>query len=660
MKKITKNILSILMITVLLFSFALTSMAKKAAVNRFNVVLVMDTSGSMDYSDAKGNRFDATDLFLAMLANEGNNVGLVTFSDSIKSKDVAAVDGIKNKMAMSKTIRERKPAGDTDIGGALLKATDMLKSMKSDLPSIIILLSDGNTDLQSEERMAESKANKESALEVARENHIKIYSIILNSDGEADKKELEQIATATDATFAEVTSPKDLSNVFESFYSEIYGTESNKLIDKKIPGEGIVEENFEVSRVGVEEVNIAIFGNANEYEFISPSGKTITKSELSDNVFSSDTFDLIKLTSPEKGMWTVKIKGKSGTELKVVKSYNSNFNLKSTSSGMDKPEVNKQITLNVKMYEGDTPINDVTDYNAYKAVLSVKTYDGTLLEEVSPTVSEDGSYIFNYTPNKIGTYYLQATVGDGTVTASTDLMTLDIGNTAPVATKNPIEKHFYIWPFFHNDCIVDLKEIAKDNEDQKLTYKIVSSSWDSKDYSFSGDTIKMESFKDFSKGSFEVQAIDSQGAFCTVNIKIVSTNVGILALIIILVGGLLALSIIGIITYRQFLMPFMGDIEVLNISTRQISKQSKNRGRLKLSVFPIGNTGISPKSYFQATAKDYVYFISKKPLYSDQLFKPSKKIKLNNYETITLYTDQEHNNGIEVTFISFNNNSGLY
>mgnify|MGYP004638040269 FL=1 len=660
MRKFTKSLFVVLMVMVLLLSFMFAIQAKKATVNRFNVVFVMDTSGSMDYSDNEENRFEATDLFLAMLANQGNNVGLVTFSDSIKSNNVVAVDSIENKMAISKNIRERKSAGDTDIGGALLKATDMLKSMKSDLPSIIILLSDGNTDLKTEDMMATSKANKESALEVARDNHIKIYTVILNSDGVADKKELEQIATATNATFAEVTSSKDLSNVFERFYSEIYGTESNKLVDKKIPSDGVVKETFEVSRVGVEEVNIAVFGDANEYEFISPSGKIITKDDLSDNVFSADTFDLIKLTEPERGIWTVIVKGKSGSELKVVKSYNSNFNLKTTSSGMDKPEVNKQITLNVKMYEGDSAINDIVDYQEYKAVLSIKTYDGKLLKEISPTVLDDGSYSFNYTPDKIGTYYLQATVSDGTVSASTESMTLDIGNTAPVAEKNPIEKHFYIWPFFHNDCIVDLKEIAKDNEDSTLSYKIISSSWDPKDYSFSGNTIKIESFKDLSKGSFEIQAIDSQGAFCTVNVKITSTNVGIVALITILAGGLLALAIIGIITYRQFLAPFMGDIEVYNLSTRQISKQSKNRGRLKFGAFPIGNTGINPKSYFQATAKDYVYFVTKKPLYSDQLFKASKKIKIKNSETITLYTDQEHTNGIEVTFISFNNNSGLY
>ena len=660
MRKFTKSLFVVLMVMVLLLSFMFAIQAKKATVNRFNVVFVMDTSGSMDYSDNEENRFEATDLFLAMLANQGNNVGLVTFSDSIKSNNVVAVDSIENKMAISKNIRERKSAGDTDIGGALLKATDMLKSMKSDLPSIIILLSDGNTDLKTEDMMVTSKANKESALEVARDNHIKIYTVILNSDGVADKKELEQIATATNATFAEVTSSKDLSNVFERFYSEIYGTESNKLVDKKIPSDGVVKETFEVSRVGVEEVNIAVFGDANEYEFISPSGKIITKDDLSDNVFSADTFDLIKLTEPERGIWTVIVKGKSGSELKVVKSYNSNFNLKTTSSGMDKPEVNKQITLNVKMYEGDSAINDIVDYQEYKAVLSIKTYDGKLLKEISPTVLDDGSYSFNYTPDKIGTYYLQATVSDGTVSASTESMTLDIGNTAPVAEKNPIEKHFYIWPFFHNDCIVDLKEIAKDNEDSTLSYKIISSSWDPKDYSFSGNTIKIESFKDLSKGSFEIQAIDSQGAFCTVNVKITSTNVGIVALITILAGGLLALAIIGIITYRQFLAPFMGDIEVYNLSTRQISKQSKNRGRLKFGAFPIGNTGINPKSYFQATAKDYVYFVTKKPLYSDQLFKASKKIKIKNSETITLYTDQEHTNGIEVTFISFNNNSGLY
>lgn len=66
-----------------------------------------------------------------------------------------------------------------------------------DLPSVILLLSDGNTEMPTEEEYAESVSMKEDAIRNAWENGIQIYSVCLNEDNEADMSEMSQITQAT-------------------------------------------------------------------------------------------------------------------------------------------------------------------------------------------------------------------------------------------------------------------------------------------------------------------------------------------------------------------------------------------------------------------------------------------------------------------------------
>ena len=54
-------------------------------LSRFNIQLVIDGSGSLvngsGATDPNGLRYDAINMFLALLTNEGNNVGAIVFDD---------------------------------------------------------------------------------------------------------------------------------------------------------------------------------------------------------------------------------------------------------------------------------------------------------------------------------------------------------------------------------------------------------------------------------------------------------------------------------------------------------------------------------------------------------------------------------------------------
>ena len=98
---------------------------------------------------------------------------------------------------------------------------------------------------------------------------------------------------------------------------------------------------------------------------------------------------------------------------------------------------------------------------------------------------------------------------------------------------------------------------------------------------------------------------------------------------------------------------FMGNITAENIESGQSNSMPKSRGRLKLRMFQIGQTGLHPGCYFQATGKNYIWFISKKPVYSDYAAGKTKKIRLESGMDVRICTDQDLTHGVIVRFDSF-------
>lgn len=661
MKKILSIFMSLAIAFMCLMPYTAFANEKQTTVNRYNVVFVIDASASMKYSDKNNNRFEATDLFLGMLANDGNYVGTVIFNGNIKATDITKVSGNGAKKTISNAIRNNKLAADTDIGGALLRATTMLnEKANKNLPSIIILLSDGNTDFDEQKQIDKSKQDKETALEKARDNGYSIYTVSLNSNGKADAKELKSIANATkDGMFEEVINAKDLKDVFDKYYTKIYGTESSKLVDTTVDKSGKITKKFTVSDVGVEEVNIAVFGEIENCNVIDPSGKIYSDAEMQDITFSAKSFKIIKLVNPQKGDWTVKTKAKPGAKITVVKTYNVNLNVKATVENESKSyKQNSPIKIYAKLFEDKSEVTDLARYNGFKATLTVKDYDSNVVYEQTVDTATQNGFEFEFTPTKLNTYYANITVEGTDVFANANELTFNVGNTAPSVSQDTIKKHINIYPFLiKTNSTIDLTSVAKDNEDKDLQYKVVSSTWNDKDYTLENGQLTINSFKDVSKGSFEVQAIDSQGAYVPFNVKITSTNIGVLAMILIIVAIVLAVAIILLVLNYKRLLTFMGDVTVSSVSDYSSDKVQKNRGQIKLSSFNVNVGGLDRKSYFQASGKNYITYISKKPFYTNMSPKKEKKIQIKSQQDVYIYSDAEQQNGIEVRFDSYNDSS---
>ncbi|MCL1789667.1 MAG: VWA domain-containing protein, partial [Oscillospiraceae bacterium] len=88
--------------------------------NRYNIVLVVDSSGSMAFTDPGELRFEAIGKFIALLAERGNTVGTVVFSEEVVlERPMTDVNGIGIKQEIVGEISKNLPQGYTNIGGAL-------------------------------------------------------------------------------------------------------------------------------------------------------------------------------------------------------------------------------------------------------------------------------------------------------------------------------------------------------------------------------------------------------------------------------------------------------------------------------------------------------------------------------------------------------------
>lgn len=659
MKKCIASLLAALLIVAMAIPASGSTVAAQS--NRYNVVFVTDASGSMSGTDPDKLRFEAIDLFVGLLSNGGNYVGSVVFADGVVFQSpLSEVKSREEKKIITDDLKNQPIGGFTDIGGGLQAALNLIEiGGDKELPSIIILLTDGNTEMGTDELIDQSIAEKEDAMEKARQEGIKIFTISLNNNNSANSNEMKQIANATGGEFREVSEATDLQDVFDLYYQLIYSTQSTELVDETVPDSGVVSRDFSVIDLGVEEVNIVIFGDTKDCQLTKPGEGMIPQNEIQDMIYKGSTFTLIKITNPTKGIWNLSVEATPGSTIKIFKIYNANLQVEAMIENEKESYVlGEPINIITLIKENDSIVSDTSLYQGYRANLTVTDYENNVLySQTVDNASTDG-YHLTFTPEDYGTYYVYISVENEELYAEAEVMVFNVGNTPPTTITEVIEKHINIWPFLiKTDSSIDLSGAAIDTEDATLGYRVSTSTWLDEDYVLEDSILTINNFS-VSKGSFTIEAYDSLGAYCTFEVKVTSTNIGLVAAILIFGGGLLALAIIAFLAYRLSQKLFMGQFEVENLAPPyQSAVRQKNRGKLRIRSLQVGPTGFDKDAHFQATGKNFVYFISKKPVYNDYTGTKSKKTKIESNIDMKISTTDDYQTGIRVRFDSMLNNN---
>lgn len=641
------------------FTVSAASESDDAYLNRYKIVLVLDSSGSMSSSDPQYLRNEAVNQFVYLLAEEGNAVGAVTFNDfPTNRQEIIPITNQQDKENVVSSVVVEKPEGVTNIGGALTMAVEMLNNYGDDsLPSVIILLSDGNTEHPDKEIEQQFHDLKAEAIQAARENDIVIHTVCLNYNNRADLSEMDQIAKATGGVFRAIEKADDLQEVFNTFYNLIYGTSTRILPPKPFPASGRLEESFFVPSLGVEEINIIIYGNCRNARMIKPD-----QTESNCIAYYSDTFTLLKQTDVVGGKWTFVAEGEPNDEIKINMVYNTDLTIElSSSPSGNQINPNETLTVNARLKAGSQYASTAEQYIGYQADLILMNAYYETLEEIPMEVSGDH---FEVSRNlEEGVYYYSVKVTSDYLEKTSEIIgpvTVDYenNNTAPVPVEPEITENVYIWPFIGGSYSLDMQTLASDEQDAELRYTIVSTSFmEDTDYRVENDVLTMEHFS-LSKGSFTIAATDTGGLSCEIELIIRTHSVTLISLIIAVVIAI----IVGVLVYVFIFSPHLrGTITVRAASNERGiydgRELNKGRGRIKLTKFglpKIDKNLVYSKCYIQATGKDYVYLKTNVPVYCPEAGGgKTKKIRIRSNRTYQIcLKDKMYDPKLEVTFVA--------
>lgn len=641
--------------------FYVSAIAGKAgdqtSQNRYNVVFVTDESGSMESTDPEKLRYEAIRMFTGYAAQSGNYIGSVSYNGGIiKEQQVKPVDGFEQKNTFADQIASVKPEGFTNIGLGLKKAVETLDSSRNEaLPSVIILLTDGNTEMPDNEQTQKSRDMKADAIERARQAGYKIYTICLNVDGSADVSEMQQIASATGGEFTEVTSPEDLEAVQTIYYKIIFSGIDNDSGPMQFDENGVAEKEFEVPEIGVEEVNIIFKGEFTKYKITDSEEYVYSDSELKSQSMSGTDFTLVKILNPKGGFWKATVYGSPGASINVKLLQNTSFHIESTISPTENYKIGQNVNFSAHLYDANGIVGEISKYKNFTGTVHV-TSNGE--EKAYPMKLDENGFTYDYVIPDKGTYYAYINVGNDKMSADSDeTYEFSVENQAPVPTDKELTAHANRWPFIGGTASIDLKGAASDPDNQKLTYTIESTAFNEDDYKLDGTVLKVDGFS-ISKGSFMIRATDTYGAYCTFPVLITSTNIGLIMALTVCLGGILMLLIIGIVIYKKKFIPFMGTIAVEKFEDdsaafSQAISLTPGRGSVRLESF-VSGAALPAGCRFQAGGKDKnIYFRSKKPVYSDITGGAVKKITIEGSGSeVRISADPKMEKGIIVTFKS--------
>ena len=608
--------------------------------NRFNVMMVLDASASMGYTDRGGYRFDAMKLFTNLMADEGNVLGGEVFSTGIDLPGkLSPVNGQREKDKIVDAMKNvQYPGGWTNIGGGLTDAVGVLKDRNQELDSVIILLTDGITAMPDRALEEESYRLEDIAIKWLKENNIPVYCVCLNAEGSSNISELERISEETDGKCVQIRQAKDLNNVFKDFYKLIYGvkTRVDLSVDTVFPEEGSLETPFDVPGFAVEEVNIVIQGKTTDIRLVQPSGR-----EGYADRHDYDSFTALKISGSDlvPGMWTLVTEGVPGDAIQIEVIYNNN--LKAELFNDEKTVVSKTLPTDkpVMFYTKlatDTAEAEKLEYYGFDAELAVLN---DLEEEIDRVPMAVGMECFEAGVTlEPGEYYFVTTVTGPNLSKDSNMIGPLIFktaeepepkpepvNTAPTASQSSLKKTVFIWPFAGGKWVENVGALVKDKEDPVLKYSIAESSF-YKNASCTVDaggtvTLKLGNFHRFGKGSVTVRATDSKGLYCDVRLQATVINT-----VFILLGLLAVAAIAGLVYWLinrgqgSGSTPARGGNIIvssdINGLVRTSSPYKAGKGRILLSHFQgIDNIGLDySRCYFEGANDTFVFLTTEKPV----------------------------------------------
>lgn len=460
-----KKILTVLLAAVMLICMSVSAVwaegeevAQQTTADNmsFDVIFAIDGSGSMKKSDALKLRLTAGRLFTKMTYSNTSRAGFVQFTNIIMDSqgltDLSTEDSKASFRDRLSGLQDSvKGSWDTDISLGLTQALNLLKegdSFNGDRNPMIILLSDGNTDLPNGPRtVEESNAELTGTLSEAASLGVPIYSIGLNYDGKLDVDYMQNIANQTGGAFYNITTATDFNKYMTDIFGNVADGDLTGLNPAYIDGRFVTD--FVIDNGSVLMANIVILTDkgVSDPQLIDPTGAVVPLDADHGVIVSTDTSDenkvstytILKIMYPVQGAWKVSVKGEAddAVQVNLLTTYDISFKLLNSRD----PIAGNDINIYGKLVRGDENITDSNLLSGAMAICTIMDNKGNIVGENLPMTYNEEKHVFICKTNleKSGNYYVTAHLEgkDGSFSKEAAQYQLSIGRAKLTVSGRP-------------------------------------------------------------------------------------------------------------------------------------------------------------------------------------------------------------------------------
>lgn len=276
-----------------------------------DAVLVIDSSGSMKWTDPRRLRVPAAKLFLTLLG-ERDRAGIISFSDNgypVLGLTPAGKTGQPRLFAAVEKVSEK--GAYTNLHAALSKGLDMLaREGDPQRRRMLVLMTDGKMDTGDwdQDRKLIDTIRAE-LIEQARQAGVEVYTIAFTEA--SDMALMQEIAERTAALSRLASNDRELHEVFGQIFESAKQPDMLPIDGGRFLVDAAVQEMTVVASKAAADVKISLE---------APDGSSIDAGNAGAGVrwFKSEQFDMITVEKPAAGDWRLVSSDNRGDRAYVV------------------------------------------------------------------------------------------------------------------------------------------------------------------------------------------------------------------------------------------------------------------------------------------------------------------------------------------------------
>ncbi|TAN42301.1 MAG: VWA domain-containing protein [Nitrospirae bacterium] len=373
--------------------------AATSADRGYDVILLMDSSGSMKKTDPHDYRKTAAKLFISLLGKD-ERIGVVSFGDAAKTLIPLTPNTSQNRNSLFKAVDKiSSKEFSTHMHDAVKLGFGELKG-SGRKNRLLVLMSDGKLTTGSDDKDKAALVELSKMLPDLAKANIRLYSIAFTDL--SDVKLLEEVAKATGGFFRYAKQDKDVHVTFTDMFEKMKSPDS-------VPLEG---EEFSIDKDITEATLVITKKSGTKTTLFDPAKKAYSPASHGSNIkwFESQIFDMITIQNPAQGRWKVKLSTTEGNRIFIL----TNLNLKSSMNKdfLDKGElisVDARLEKDGVVLKGSEILGQVSFY------AEIITSDGKTAKveladngnSLGDTQAGDGIYAAGFSFSNVGDYVVK-------------------------------------------------------------------------------------------------------------------------------------------------------------------------------------------------------------------------------------------------------------